>query len=264
MPIADRRPSGADGAARRLGPRRASAGRSRCALKRGPGDQATPDLDGIASEARARLGREESLTTSPPPEKRILGRRQSCDRMGDAMLTPESRSEICGINQAFAVQFARELANRPGGQWFDPVIVSEAQKERKVRGLGPISGSAKREDVGPRNGVARGSETTFRVGPATKLEAPIAALNLGVGQSSPSSFLVGSGVRTIAEQENGTGPIFNLSLHPPDCPVYQYRTCPASRGAPASNCTPTWARTTISRPTPTSSDPSATSPRPDS
>ncbi len=106
------------------------------------------------------------------------------------MLTPESRSEICGINQAFAVQFARELANRPGGQWFDPVLVSDAQKERKYEALAHIW-RGKREDVGPRNGVARGPETSFRVAPATKLEAPIAALNPGVGQSSPSSFLVG-------------------------------------------------------------------------
>ena len=51
------------------------------------------------------------------------------------MLTPESRSEICGINLAFAVQFARELANRPGGQWFDPVVVRDAEKERKYEAL---------------------------------------------------------------------------------------------------------------------------------
>ncbi len=53
------------------------------------------------------------------------------------MLTPESRSEICGINQAFAVQFARELANRPCGQWFDPVVVSDSQKERKYEASAP-------------------------------------------------------------------------------------------------------------------------------
>jgi hypothetical protein len=53
------------------------------------------------------------------------------------MLTPESRSEICGINLAFAVQFARELANRPGGQWFDPVVVRDAPKERRYEALAP-------------------------------------------------------------------------------------------------------------------------------
>ena len=76
------------------------------------------------------------------------------------MLTPEIRSEICGINQAFAVQFARELAIRPGGQWFDPVVVSDAQKERKYEALAPYQARQKERTLahetelrGPRNSV---------------------------------------------------------------------------------------------------------------
>ncbi len=53
------------------------------------------------------------------------------------MLTPESRSEISGINLRFAVEFARELASRPGGRWFDLVVVPDAEKERKYEALAP-------------------------------------------------------------------------------------------------------------------------------
>ena len=53
------------------------------------------------------------------------------------MLTPESKSEFCAINLAFAVQFAREQANRPDGQWFDLVAHHDAEKERKYEAMAP-------------------------------------------------------------------------------------------------------------------------------
>jgi hypothetical protein len=101
-------------------------------------DQAAADLDGNPSEARARSGREESLTTATPPEKRILGRRRSSVTQWEVlMLTPESRSNICAINLAFAAEFARERANRPDDQWFDLVANNDTEKERRYESMAP-------------------------------------------------------------------------------------------------------------------------------